>query len=88
MNNLHATTQSTQSRHRATNKEPGISDLMRGRIDLCAIDTLVNMLAAGLRFSDTPRRERALTQANDEWGTRHTERGFLDENHVNGIARV
>ena len=44
--------------------QPRISDLIRGKIDLFSIDTLVNMLARGgirveLRISGTDRRRRA-----------------------------
>lgn len=43
--------------------QPRVSDLMRGKIDLFAIDTLVNMLtAAGLKVETrvaTPSRRRA-----------------------------
>lgn len=40
--------------------QPRISDLMRGRIDLFAIDTLVNMLAAaGLHVEMKVRRSAA-----------------------------
>ncbi|MHB1701654.1 MAG: helix-turn-helix domain-containing protein [Acidobacteriaceae bacterium] len=40
----------TQAARKFGVTQPRISDLMRGRIDLFAIDTLVNMLAtAGLR---------------------------------------
>jgi predicted XRE-type DNA-binding protein len=44
--------------------QPRISDLIRGKIDLFSIDTLVNMLARGgirvqLRISGADRRRRA-----------------------------
>ncbi len=44
--------------------QPRISDLIRGKIDLFSIDTLVNMLARGgmriqLRISGVDRRRRA-----------------------------
>jgi predicted XRE-type DNA-binding protein len=44
--------------------QPRISDLIRGKIDLFSIDTLVNMLARGgmrvqLRVSGVERRRRA-----------------------------
>ena len=44
--------------------QPRISDLIRGKIDLFSIDTLVNMLARGgmrvkLRISGVNRRRRA-----------------------------
>jgi predicted XRE-type DNA-binding protein len=40
--------------------QPRISDLVRGRIDLFSIDTLIDMLArAGLRVRVTVQRERA-----------------------------
>jgi predicted XRE-type DNA-binding protein len=44
--------------------QPRVSDLIRGKIDLFSLDTLVNMLARGgirveLRISGTDRRRRA-----------------------------
>lgn len=44
--------------------QPRVSDLIRGKIDLFSIDTLVNMLARGgirvqLRISGVDRRRRA-----------------------------
>src|ERR1700674_4121930 len=44
--------------------QPRVSDLIRGKIDLFSIDTLVNMLARGgmrvqLRISGADRRRRA-----------------------------
>jgi predicted XRE-type DNA-binding protein len=44
--------------------QPRISDLIRGKIDLFSIDTLINMLARGgmrvqLRISGVERRRRA-----------------------------